>query len=224
MFAHIVRAPLPDRPRADSFIGMHCATCGKDSTNRRVCPFCFTPYPAEEPGTGASRRRTTGSTQTVGGSWPGTPNKSGQPAAPVGFSRVNEFVMRQTPTVRWAGLGIIVVLLLWVFTGGDAAPARSSGPGVQAPADTTPMTREEALAYIRATREGALVESQADEVFVNYSGATFPVLPEGQVALVRRFVRADEIVEGRRRRIFFYSPNGKMYAQSDAVTGITIKQ
>jgi hypothetical protein len=37
-------------------------------------------------------------------------------------------------------------------------------------------------------------------------------------------VAADEVVEGKKRRIFFYSPTGRMFAQSDAVTGITIKK
>lgn len=201
---------------------MHCATCGKDSTNRRVCPYCFTPYPdAEEPRTGATRRpsaavqrpsaagprHTTGSTAAVP-----------KPAPPGG---IGAWVMRQTPLVRFSGAGILLVLLLWAFTGApDEAPSTRRGEPV--PVDTSPMTPEEARALIATTRERALVETQADEVYVSYSAGAFPVDQEGQLALVRRFARADEVLEGRRRRIFFYGPNGRMFAQSDAVTGLTL--
>ncbi len=204
---------------------MICATCGKDSTNRRVCPFCFTPYAADEPNTGSARRSTTGSTPVVGGSWPGSPGRASQQAqAPKGFARLNAFVQAQSPVVRWSALGIVVVLLLWAFTGGADTPPTAPAGMVQAPPDNTPMTREQALEHIRRTRETAWVETQADEVFVTFAGATFPLEPAAQLTLVRRFVRADELVEGRRRRIYFYAPSGKMYAQSDGVTGITVKQ
>ena len=35
-------------------------------------------------------------------------------------------------------------------------------------------------------------------------------------------LRADEIVEGRKRRIYFYNPNGKLFAQADAVRGVVL--
>jgi hypothetical protein len=82
--------------------------------------------------------------------------------------------------------------------------------------------REEALALIKRTRETALVDMQADEVYVSYPAATFPLLPEGQIALAQQFARADEIVEGKKRRIFFHNPSGKVFAQSDGVTGVTV--
>lgn len=59
-------------------------------------------------------------------------------------------------------------------------------------------------------------------MFVSYPAATFPLLEEGQVALAQQFARADEIVEGRKRRIFFYNPSGRIFAQSDGVTGVTV--
>jgi hypothetical protein len=37
-----------------------------------------------------------------------------------------------------------------------------------------------------------------------------------------QFARADETLQGRKRRIFFHSPSGRMFAQSDAVTGLTV--
>ena len=33
---------------------------------------------------------------------------------------------------------------------------------------------------------------------------------------------ADEIVEGRKRRIYFYNPNGKLFAQADGVRGVVL--
>ncbi len=193
---------------------MHCDTCGKDSTNRRVCPHCFTPYPPAEPTTGP------------------TPRPSAERGALTGTLEhavrdTREFVMRQSPTVRWAGLGIIVMVMLWAFTGdsGEAAPNVMDTPGTPVVGDSLPpMTYEQALAYVQQTRSSALVEVHSDEVFVNFAGATFPLNEDGQIALVRRFVQADEVVEGKRRRIYFYNPAGRLFAQSDRVTGVTIKR
>ena len=77
--------------------------------------------------------------------------------------------MPQTPIVRWSGAGIVVVLVLWLVTGGG---------------------RRE---FERQTRETALVDIQADEVFVSYPAATFPVREAGQLALVQQFTQADEV-------------------------------
>jgi hypothetical protein len=128
--------------------------------------------------------------------------------------------MRQTPLVRWSGAGIIIVLILWVATGGGQ---REFEVGVvQSDIIATPLQRDEAIALIRQTREQALVDIQSDEVFVSYPAATFPVQEAGQLALVQQFTEADEIVEGRKRRIFFYNPNGKLFAQSDGVRGVVL--
>jgi hypothetical protein len=136
--------------------------------------------------------------------------------------------MRQTPIVRWTGAGIVLLLLLWAFTGGDdttaaANPMTAPGEAVGGEA-LPPITREDALAHIAQTRGTALVEVQSDEVFVSFAAANFPLDEPGQVLLVRRFAQADEVVEGRRRRIYFYNPTGRLFAQSDAVTGVTLKR
>lgn len=215
---------------------MHCDTCGKDSTNRRVCPHCFTPYPQAEH---AGPRTKSGSQPRVSVGGPAPVGDGGGAARPGGergalggtlehaVRDAREFVMRQTPTVRWAGLGIILVLLLWAFTGddGEARPNVMEAPGTPVTGDSLPpMTYDQAVAYVQQTRANALVEVHADEVFVNFAGATFPLNADGQVALVRRFAQADEVVEGKRRRIYFYNPAGRLFAQSDRVTGVTIKQ
>lgn len=197
---------------------MYCPTCERDSTNRRVCPHCFTPYPTDEVPTAPSRQ-STGASQ---GGWPG---QSARRARTVDygsgpFGRVATVVMRQTPLVRWTGLGIIVVLLFWVFS--DPAPPPTAPAGTPVAVDAAPMTSAEAQAIIQRTRETALVEMNGDEVFVSYFAATFPVESAAQVTLVRQFVRADEIVTGRRRSIAFYEPNGRVYARADPVNGIAL--
>ena len=35
-------------------------------------------------------------------------------------------------------------------------------------------------------------------------------------------IQADEIVEGRKRRICLYNPNGKLFAQADEVRGVVL--
>ena len=213
---------------------MVCAVCNKESNNRRVCPFCFTPYPAGAPqsrqSTGTSRQ-STGSTRpsTAAGKagWPGdrptAATTSGSGGAIGGaVEQARAFVMRQTPLVRWSAAGIAIVLVIWMTTGGENEKQFAAG-SVPSNIFATPMQREEAIALLKRTRETALVDMQSDEVFVSYPAATFPLLAEGQIALAQQFARADEIVEGRKRRIFFYNPSGRIFAQSDGVTGVTVK-
>jgi hypothetical protein len=206
---------------------MNCPTCGKDSTNRRVCPYCFTPYPQADP---AAQRPRSGSQPRVPDPDREAPGAVGAGAASGGpLQDARAFVMRQTPVVRWTGAGILLVLLLWAITGGDDATNADANPMTVAGEpvageDLPPITREEALAHIGRTRASALVEVNADEVFVTFAAAEFPLDEAGQVLLVRRFAQADEAVEGRRRRIYFYNPAGRLFAQSDAVTGVTIKR
>lgn len=193
---------------------MVCSACNKESNNRRVCPYCFTPYPAEGP-------QSRGSTSV--GRASGTSLKQPVPASNLGpLEPLRAWFMRQTKVVRFSAIGIVVVGALWLFTSGEEIPAPTAPNVVSAGVAALPMTREEAVALIKHTRETALVDEQSDEVAVSYPAATFPVQPEGQVMLAMQFARADELVIGRKRRIFFHSPSGRMFAQSDAVTGLTV--
>ncbi len=201
---------------------MHCPTCGRDSTNRRVCPHCFTPYPADD-GTPSLRRNPTPLAQPAQGSASmrrnptplSQPSQRGAPSAPpVGIAALS-------PTVRWTGLGILLVLLVWMFLPNGSAGSRANEQVAAAPARPD-MSLIEAQAVLRSTRESALVESQADEVFVSYRAASFPLREEGQLALAQRYAEADQVVEGRRRRIVFYNPNGRVFAQSDPAKGIVV--
>lgn len=196
---------------------MLCAVCNKESKNLRVCPFCYTPYPTE-PVTGAGRRSSTRMSPTT---------------APAKKSPLGDFIALvkergaiawakfrlQTPLVQYTTGGILLVLVLWVVTREE--PQFEAGV-VQSDVIATPIQRDEALAVIKQTRETAVVDIQQDEVFVSYPAATFPVMEAGQLALVQRFTSADEIVEGRKRRIYFYNPNGKLFAQADGVRGVVL--
>lgn len=195
---------------------MLCAVCNKESKNLRVCPFCFTPYPAE-PVTGPGKRSTGRSQHPPSNA----SSPLGDALAPItdrvqaGWAKFR----KQTPLVQFSAAGIVLVLFLWWTTGDE--PEFEAGV-VQSNVIATPLQRDEALAVIKQTRETALVDIQQDEVFVTYPAATFPVLEAGQLALVQTFTSADEIVEGRKRRIYFYNPNGKMFAQADGVRGVVL--
>lgn len=196
---------------------MLCAVCNKESKNLRVCPFCYTPYPTE-PVTGAGRRSSTRMLPTQA---PVQKSPLGDAIALVkarGAKAWATFRM-QTPLVQYTSAGILLVLVLWVTTREE--PQFQAGV-VQSDVIATPIQRDEALAIIKQTRETAVVDIQQDEVFVSYPAATFPVMEAGQLALVQRFTSADEIVEGRRRRIYFYNPNGKLFAQADGVRGVVL--
>lgn len=217
---------------------MVCAVCDKESNNRRVCPYCFTPYPADAPesrqSTGTARKSTSmgrpstgvprASTSVKQAAWPGGPSSQAAPSGGAGgaVARARALFMRQSAIVRITAVGIAVVLLAWMFTGGDEERGFEAG-SVPSNIIATPMQREEAIALLKRTRETALVDMQSDEVFVSYPAATFSVLEEGRIALAQQFARADEIVEGRKRRIFFYNPTGRIFAQSDGVTGVTVR-
>ncbi len=190
---------------------MLCPTCNRESKNLRVCPYCFTPYPIDK----GQQKRQSQRVQAAGSDWRELLDRGRDVVA-----ATQEFVMRQTPTARWTGAAILAVLLFWVVTSARE-PTFQAGV-VQSDIIATPLQREEALAIIRQTRETALVDVQEDEVFVSYPAATFPVRAEGQLALVQRFTDADEIVEGRKRRLFFYNPNGKLFAQSDGIRGVVL--
>ena len=197
---------------------MLCAVCNKESKNLRVCPFCYTPYPTE-PVTGAGKRASSMRMSPVPAAAKGSPLAGVIDAVKDRATRLWEIFRRQSPVVRFSTAGIVLVLFLWWVTSEE--PQFEAGV-VQSDVIATPLQRDEALAVIKQTRESAVVDIQQDEVFVSYPAATFPVLEAGQLALVQQFTSADEIVEGRKRRIYFYNPNGKLFAQADGVRGVVL--
>lgn len=190
---------------------MLCTTCNRESKNLRVCPYCFTPYPPEAI---AAARRTPHRSGTTGDITPVV-----KAAATDGWQRASAWMVRQPLSLRIAGGTLVLAVLLWLIVPGEQVDRP-----VVLPSDitATPMQRAEAEALLRQTRQNALVDVQQDEVFVSYPEATFPALEAGRLALAREFAQADEIVEGRKRRINFYDPSGKLFAQSDAIEGLRI--
>lgn len=248
---------------------MYCSRCGKESTNLRVCPHCFTPYPEGGAGraSSAAPRRSTGSMPAIPGdaspsrrptgSQPaipdGGPSRRGTGAQPIvdperpAFGRRSTGAIRLTPADvvegssgalepvigglsrnrRWLLLGALAfgaLAVVMTMTDPDAVPAEVTPPSVPSTLTVTPAERDAAITLIQSTRAQALVETQADEVMVSYSAAAFPLDPAAQRQLVEAFVRADEMVEGRKRRVVFYNPAGRVFAQSDGVTGLTMRQ
>lgn len=196
---------------------MICAVCNKESKNLRVCPFCYTPYPTE-PVTGAGRRSSTRMSPVPTPAQKSPIGDAIATAKKLGAQAWATF-RRQTPLVQYTTGGILLVLVLWISTREE--PQFEAGV-VQSDVIATPIQRDEALAVIKQTRSTAVVDIQQDEVFVSYPTATFPILEAGQLALVQRFTSADEIIEGRKRRIYFYNPNGKLFAQADGVRGVVL--
>ncbi len=200
---------------------MLCAVCEKASNNRRVCPHCFTPYATDESATRPSGSSGTPSRRSIrdagfrqGGS------RAGTVGAPLAQGRA--FVWRQSPVARWSALGIVLVLVFWLAAGGSEGSVRGDPATTPSNIIATPRQREEAMALIRRTRETALVEEESGEIMVSYPAATFPLLEQGLIALARHFAHADEIVAGHKRRIFFYNPSGRIFAQADGVIGVTV--
>lgn len=190
---------------------MLCATCNRESKNLRVCPYCFTPYPPDAIAAAqraAQRGGTTGEIAAVVTA-----------AASAGWQRATGWLGRRSVPTRIAVGALALAAILWLLVPGES----DDGP-VVLPSDiaATPMQRAEAEALLRQTRQSALVDVQQDEVFVSYPEATFPALEAGRLALAREFATADEIVEGRKRRINFYDPSGRLFAQSDAIEGLRL--
>lgn len=210
-FVVLGRSVAPERGHTLIPRTMICINCGKESKNRRVCPFCFTENPTETPSRGSASR------DAAVEAWRDASGVFGGLIAPV-----RQLFLRQTPVTRYSILGILAVLVLWALLPSSGDEVQIERGVAQSEIIATPMQREEALQLIKRTRETALVETQNDEVFVSYPAATFPLKDAGRLALIQQFARADEIVEGRKRRIFFHNPNGQLFGQADPVRGVVL--
>ena len=255
--------PNPPKPT------MYCSRCGKESTNLRVCPHCFTPYPEGGAGrtSGGAPRRSSGSIPVVPGDAAaprrptgaqaaipeGPPPRRATGAQPVIDPERPAYGRRSTGAIRlvpadvvegssgalapviggitrtrrlllWAAVAVGAIALVMVATDPNEVPETAPPRSVPSTLTVTPSEREAALALIQSTRAQALVETQADEVLVSYSAAAFPLDPAAQRQLVEAFAKADEMVEGRKRRIVFYNPAGRVFAQADGVAGLTMRQ
>jgi len=126
----------------------------------------------------------------------------------------------QTPLVRRL-IPVIAALLLFALIPVDSG--NSTGAGVSVPR-RTPETRIAAESLLAQTQSTATVEMIGEEVVVTYPILGFPTAESDRERLAVAYAAADAIVEGRRRTIYFYTPQGNVFAKSDSVVGVTLRQ
>lgn len=161
-----------------------CIKCGKESHNHRVCPFCFTEYPAADAGSHSAKGARRGLPITI------------------------------SPPVKWGLAALIGVVAIAYFVVGRerTIPTGEVVENVIAAS----MSRGEAEALLRRVQETAKVEMRADGLAVTFPATMWPDQRAGQLAAAQQYARAQEIVDGTRRPISFYNPDGQLYAKSDA--------
>ena len=126
----------------------------------------------------------------------------------------------QTPIVRWTIPAIVALLLFALIPIDDGA---NMGPGVTVP-KMTPDAKVQAESLVAATAQRATVEQSGEELVVTYAVTGFPAAESEQLALAESYARADALVQGRRRTIYFYTPQGRVFAKSDSVVGVVLRQ
>ena len=179
---------------------MRCPTCGKESTNLRVCGFCQTPYPADEPGKAAAPK----------------PARATSSRAAAGDSRRHIAGLS-----RAKRLGILGVLAAITAGSYFVLHERTIPVGVAIPnLIAAPMAPAEAAATLAQMNAAAQIEVRNGELSVRISAATFPQRRDGQLALAQQYARADEIVHGSKRPIRFLDPAGVSFAEADVVKGV----
>ena len=97
------------------------------------------------------------------------------------------------------------------------------GPGVTVP-KAAPDARAAAESLLAQTAQRATIEQSGDELVVTYAVTGFPGDEKERTALAEAYARADALVQGRRRTIYFYSPKGEVFAKSDSVVGVVMRQ
>jgi hypothetical protein len=173
-----------------------CTKCGKESHNLHVCPFCFVEYPVLRTATGtlsAARLK-------------------------AHVSRVTFVVSRR---VRWAIVVTCAVFGAWYFFAGRE---RTIPTGiVTKDVVVAPMSRGEAEVLLRRVRQSGAVVQRGEELEVTFSTSLWPQQRAGQLAVAQQFAHAVEIVEGRRRAISFYTPDGSLFATANADGVVMVK-
>jgi hypothetical protein len=130
-------------------------------------------------------------------------------------------IERRTQVRRWSVIGVLAgVLVVGYFLMGSerTAPVGVAGPVAIA----LPSTQTEASNILSTVNAAAQLEVRNGELIVRIATAMFPERPEGQLALARRYTRADEIIQGRKRAISFVDPNGSVFAKADPVQGVAL--
>ena len=127
---------------------------------------------------------------------------------------------RQTPIVRRL-LPVILFLSLFALIPVDSGD--DMGPGVTVP-QATPDAKAQAESLLAQTAQRATIEQSGNELVVTYAVTGFPGDDGERKALAEAYARADALVQGRRRTIYFYSPQGQVFAKSDSVVGVVLRQ
>lgn len=190
---------------------MVCGNCGKESNNLRVCPFCHTPY-APEPAPRASQRVST-QTNPALQNIPQTSRRSTPGMAAMAESEKPPFFASARSRIMvWSAVGVFALAVGGLFVLYRERPIPN---GVVLPnIILAPMTAAEADVIVRRIAETGKVDASGAEVAVHFPAATFPLHRDGQLALAQQYARADEIVEGRKRPIAFYDPDGRVFARA----------
>jgi hypothetical protein len=126
----------------------------------------------------------------------------------------------QTPIVRRL-LPVIVALLIFAMIPVDTG--EDMGPGVTVP-KVAPSAKAQAESLLAQTASRATIEQSGEELVVTYAITGFPEAPGDQRILAEQFARADALVQGRRRTVYFYTPQGRVFAKSDSVVGVVLRQ
>ena len=230
---------------------MRCAKCGKESNNQRMCPHCFTPYGPQDDAPPAGRstervtarptaavppRETTATARRATGELPppgadpamdralsGLSMEEVMPtvaAEPGALLKTWRWYRAQTPIVR-RFLPVTVALLIFAKIPIDTG--ENMGPGVTVP-KVAQSANAQAESLLAQTASRATIEQSGEELVVTYAITGFPEAQGDQRALAEAFARADALVQGRRRTIYFYTPQGRVFAKSDSVVGVVLRQ
>lgn len=190
---------------------MLCPTCGKESHNLRVCAFCQTPYPTDEPASARSSRATRAVAPSHATATHPAGRTSGDP---------RNAMEHRSRVKRWAAIGILAAFTAgyFFFVRERPIPVGVVFPNVIAAA----MSPVEATNILKNINGSARVEERAGELTVEVAAAIFPERREGQLALAQQYARADEMVQGRKRPIRFLEPGGSQFAKADPEKGVSL--
>jgi hypothetical protein len=169
-----------------------CGNCGKESKNKRMCPFCYTAYAAS-----GNTARKSASFQAA----------KGKTTAPAGAA------MNLPSWVTWGVPMLIIAALVWRFVI-NADPSIPVGV-VAKEMVSTPLTDVQAAAIVKRMKETAEVVTKGTDIVVTIPSKMWPSRRVGQLAIAQEYMHAVEKVEGVKRSILFYDPDGVMYARTD---------
>ena len=172
-----------------------CRSCGKESKNKRMCPFCYTPYAPE----GKAARQ--------------SESFQASRETPRGKSRSAGAAMNLPGWVTWGVPILIIAGLVWRFVF-SADPSIPVGVVAQEIV-TTPLTQVQAEAIVKRMRETAEVVTKGTDIIVTIPSKIWPLRRVGQLAMAQEYMHAVEKVQGVKRSILFYDPDGVMYARTD---------